>query len=105
MVIAMKNINDFLPTLAFGFHMKNKSVGDIFKECPEEHPTEKNKQDSTGAVIIFCSRCINDKGQDRDVHTPDNQRIRLCQGFQEIVFEQAYLSFIVNFFEMHMRQR
>ena len=101
MVVAVQGINELGGSGRFGHPVKNITVCDVFEECPEEHPCKEHEQDPAGTVIIFCSRGINDKTEDGDIHAPDHQRVGLGQRLQEIIFEQPGLAFIMDFFEMH----
>ncbi len=87
MVIAMQGIYKLGGARRFGDPVKNIPVSDVFKECPEEHPRKKYKEDPPGTVIISCGRGINDKTEDGDIHAPDHQGVSLGQRFQEIILE------------------
>ena len=101
MVVAVQGIHELGGTRRFGHPVKNIPVGDVFEECPEEHPRKEHEQDPAGAEIIFCGRGINDKTEDRDIHAPDHQRVGLGQRLKKIILEQTGLAFIVDLFEMH----
>jgi hypothetical protein len=81
--------------------MKDKAVSHVFKKGPEKHTAEKNQQDGLSGKIIRGGCIINQKAEDGDIHTPNNQRVGLGQGFQEIVFKKTGLAFVMNFFKMH----
>ena len=100
-MVPMKGVHKFGSARCFWHPMKNKAMGDIFKECPEKHTSKENQQDGAGAVIVLSGCQVNDIGQDRDIHSPDYQWMGLGQCFQEITLEKPGLPLIMYFFEMH----
>ena len=97
----MQCINKLGSTWPFGHPVKNKAMSYVFKKCPEEHTAKKYQQNCFGAKIILGSGQINQVAEDGNIHTPDNQWMRLGKCFQKIVFKQTGLPLIVYFFEMH----
>lgn len=100
-MIAVQRVNKFGSTRRFGHPVKNKTMGDVFKKSPEKHATKENQQYRSCSVIIFCSRRVNKKTKDGNVHPPYHQWVGFCQRLQEITLEQPGLALIMNFFEFH----
>jgi hypothetical protein len=48
-----------------------------------------------------CITVIKHVNDNRQVHTPYNQRVRFCQHFEIIVLEKSRLPLIIYFFKMH----
>jgi hypothetical protein len=102
MVITMQRINNFGSHWRFGYPMKNKTMGYVFKQRPKEHTTKKYKQYGGGRIIILCGGEVNDITEYGNIHSPNHQRMGFCQRLQKIILEQPGLTLIMNFFEMHV---
>jgi len=68
----MQCINELGRSRCFRYPVKYETMCDIFKKRPEKYTTEKNEQNGFSGIIIGCRTCINEKTQDRDVHSPDH---------------------------------
>lgn len=76
-------------------------MGDVFKKTPEQHASQKSKHYTKDGIFKICIAVIKHISNHRQVHTPDHQRMRFGQHLEVIIFKQAGLSFIINFFEVH----
>src|ERR1051326_1358837 len=101
MVIAVKNIHYFLCSFTFCHPMKNKTMGNVFKKRPEDHASRKCKRDPYSRIIKTTAAIIQHVNNDRQINTPDHQRVGLRQHLEVLIFEKPRLSFIMNFFKIH----
>ena len=81
--------------------MKQKTVGEIFKEGPEEHASKEHGHNLSGRIPVTGSRQINDITKNGDVHAPDYQGVGFREGLEKITFKETGLPFIVYFFKFH----
>jgi hypothetical protein len=100
-MVSMKCVRKFLQALFFTDQVENKPMGKIFEECPEKHPGQEGQQHARQGVLKRCVPIIQHIDNNRQVHSPDYQRMSLCQHFQVVAFEEAGLAFIMDFLELH----
>jgi hypothetical protein len=101
MMVPVHDIDDLLSPVAFCHQMKYKTMHDIFKECPEQHPSKENDEYPCCAELkdrISVKNEINNNGK---INTPNDQGMRFGKHFQVTVPEQLGLSLIVNLFKSH----
>ena len=100
-VIAMKNIDYLFCSFAFRDPMENKAMGHVFKKTPEKYTAQKSKDDPPGCEARAGATVIQHIDHNRQIHSPDHQRMCFGQHFQVRIFEKLGLPFIMNFFEFH----
>jgi len=86
-VIAVHCIDESLRPLAIGHGMEGEPVHEIFKKGPEKDPAEEDEGDAPGQVAEVESRMIKEVTDNRQVHSPDDQGMRLCQHFQVLILK------------------
>jgi len=101
MVIAMHDIYELLCPLALCHHMEGPAVHQVFKKGPEEHSSQKSQRHSRQGILQRVPAVIKEIADDRNIHTPDHQRMCLGKHFQVLIPEQLRLSLIMYFFEFH----
>lgn len=102
MVIAMHGIGQFPGSRTFTYPVKNKPVGEVFKESPAENRQPVYKGDPDIGITKRCFAVIQHIADHGQIHTKNNNGMGFRQQFQIAVTEDLRLSFIVYFFEFHI---
>jgi hypothetical protein len=101
MMIAVQRVRNFFSNRVITYPMENIPVCYVLKKRPEKHTPKEYEQDSTKGIIEALVAVIEHVNNYRQIHSPDHQRVRFGQHFQEIVLKQTSLPLIMNFFKMH----
>jgi hypothetical protein len=97
----MECINKFFSPFTVGHHMKEKAVGNIFKETPEKYAADESKYNSSGSKAQPGTTVIQHVYYNRKIYTPDDQGMCFGKHLKKIILEQASLTFIMNFLKLH----
>lgn len=83
----MQRVCKPLQTRTLTDHMKYKAMRNVFEEGPEKHSAEERKQDPHSRILKPCAAVIKHIAEDRNIHAPYHQGVRLGQHFQVIALE------------------
>jgi hypothetical protein len=81
--------------------MKYEPVHQVFKEGPEQHPAKEYQRDPDQREFIPVRAIIQGVANDRQIQTPDHQRVSLGQHLKILVLEKLGLSLIMYLLEFH----
>ena len=96
-MITMQRINKFFGSSTISNHVKEKAMSNVFKQSPEKHTTEKNKNNAPGCNPDAITAVIHHVNHNWQVHSPYHQWMGFGQHFKVWVFKKLCLAFIINF--------
>jgi len=95
------DIHKLFYAFTFWRQMESIAVCQVFEECPEKHGTNKPDRNFASAEAQ-CTAGIDGKpDNEREIHTPDNQRVTFGEKFQNRILKKLRLPFVMDFLKLH----
>lgn len=83
----MHHISEFLNPGIVAYPVKQKTMSQVFKECPEEYTRQEDQCDPEKRIFQFAVAEVQHVNDDGQIDAPDHEGMCLGQHFQVLIPE------------------
>lgn len=95
-MVFMKDIDEALSYFGFCLKMKQKTMHEVFKQCPAKHSNQKQRKYQAEGITIPEPGVIKQIANQWDINAINYPWPGFTQHFQIPVFENPGLSLVIN---------